>query len=370
MSSYRRILHSLAFLLLFLTVKALSEIFVSESLKFPLQNFRTFNDKIYIGGTNILYILNNDLSVSQSARTCKNYSISCENINQILIVLEDQQELLVCGTGNNGICEIRSSDNIGTVLRTSSGIRSPMKVSTDSSRPAQAIVMGDGNVMFAVSFGDGINVKQSLFRFWTYNYAISTRNMIDFDPVSNIYGTKSLNVDIVKEHLPEYIIYFKSVFQFNWFTYFVTNQKRYVKSKDYVSKLVSLCQNDTDFKSYADIFLKCVHNGVTYNLIQEAIIIEAPETFGLLSNDTVFVGAFTRGNDPTNTSGNTAICVSKISDISLDILKAKHKYALSIKERDPTRRYLPDLRSTDGITEEVKFFYMFYMSVYLTLFMS
>jgi hypothetical protein len=103
-----------------------------------------------------------------------------------------------------------------------------------------------------------------------------------------------------------------------------------------------------------------VYDGVEYNLIQEAAVIKAPDSFGLGSDDSVFVGAFTRGDDPTKPSGSTAICVSKISVIKQDILEAKKKHALSCDNQDTADRYLPNLKSSsECITEKVlsSFFY-------------
>ncbi|XP_060591006.1 uncharacterized protein LOC132745989 [Ruditapes philippinarum] len=181
--------------------------------------------------------------------------------------------------------------------------------------PVQGIVTMDGHITVAVS----LDARQQYTRF-------SFDDFICIVDVVSLRYKKRLDTFHIKLDFPEFVCYFKDVFQFNWYTYFVTIQKKNLKSTNYVSKLISLNQNDTNFDSYTDIILSCIFDDIEYNLIQKAVLIDAPSSFGILNNDRIFVGAFSRGNDPTNPTGNTAICVSKISDIFQDILNAKESF--------------------------------------------
>ncbi|XP_053376910.1 plexin-A4-like [Mercenaria mercenaria] len=324
----------------------------SNHLSAPLTNFLLYKGRLYVGGANEIYALNENLDIIQTASTCGFSSGVCSeyrNINKILLAHQSKKGdvLILCGTENFKLCEIRNLSNIDIVIGKSSDLVKAdyyLKVSSNEHRPAVGMVTQNGQFTIAVTFGEGIQSIEQNVGIMTYRYAISTRNLYNFHPVGIWYETKVLHFQIENLSLEDYIVYYKACFQHNWISYFVTNQKSEVGSSNYVSKLVRICQNDTGYNSYADIVLNCRKNGITFNLIQGAILFDSgPYTN---NSDKLFIGAFTRGNDPEHPSGDSVICVTKLNILEDAILEARREYATSSCKRseDKNKRYLPAKR--------------------------
>lgn len=304
-------------------------ILTSVYLDSSLQNFQYFNGNIFIGGTNRLFVMNEDLHLVQSVRTCAISEPNCVNINKVLLVDEGNDELITCGTGNGGLCEIRKTEDIQTVQEQRSA---HLKVSTDIQRPAHFMITGNSSLMVALTFGSGINAKtfalggSSIVS--TYDYAISTRHLSTFQTVvSSNLAMKSLNLELYLDDISKYIIYYKSLLQSNGYNYFVTNQKEFVGASRFITKLGRICADETAYGSYTDIFLQCLDNGIEYNLIQIADIIQVsskPNT-----SERVFLGVFRTGNDPEAPSGDSVICMTDLHIIDEAIMAAIKKHALS-----------------------------------------
>ncbi|XP_045164059.2 plexin-A4-like [Mercenaria mercenaria] len=333
----------------------------THPLSAPLTNFLPYKGWFYVGGANKIYALNENLDIIQTASTCGVSSGVCSehrNINKILLAHQSEEGdvLILCGTENFGICEIRNLSDIEIVIRKRSNFVKAhyyLQVSSNEYRPAVGMVTQNGQLNIAVTFGEGIqSFEQNDAGIKTYRYAISTRNVYSFNPVSSGYDIKILNFQIQNASLEDYIVYYKTCFQHNWISYFITNQKTEVGSSNYVSKLVRICQNDTNYNSYADIVLVCKKNGITFNLIQDAILFDSgPYTN---NSDKLFIGAFTRGNDPEHPSGDSVICVTELNILEDAILEARREYATSSCKRseDKNKRYLPYRPTVNCITDK------------------
>ncbi|XP_053386959.1 plexin-B-like [Mercenaria mercenaria] len=312
----------------------------ARQLPGPLTNFVSHEGKFFIGGTDRLYVLNDNLGIIQTANTCNLSAFDCNNVNKILLI--HKEWLITCGTGNNGICELRNTSDLTLIWV------NDLKVSTDIQRPAQGMITKNGYLTIAITFGEGIR-QYFMFVGVTYKYAISTRELPSFALVQTLDSSRYLQLIIEKHTAEDYLIYYKASFQNNWMTYFVTNQKQYVGSKEYISKLVRICQNDTDYGSYTDIVLHCEHEGLTYNLIQNAILLDASS----MQSGKIFAGIFTRGNDPENPQGDSVICVTNLQFLDNAIMDAKKAYAVSCESVENARRYLRSYKGDICLSEEI-----------------
>ncbi|XP_060592193.1 plexin-A4-like [Ruditapes philippinarum] len=337
----------------------------TEQLSSTLTSFLLYEDNFYVGGVNRIYVLDRDLKQIQIAKT----SDSSRNVNKILLAHHSERfhVLVTCGTGNSGVCEARNLSNIESVLNSSSANYTAddhLTVSTNENRPAVGIITENGTFFIAVTFGDGIYFsKKTLLdgsKGWTYNFAISAREVSDFKPVTDRFKEKLLRIQIPSTPIEEFLIYYKVCFQYNGMSYFVANQKNEVGSSTYVTKLVRICQKDTYFNTYTDIVLNCNHFDVTYNLIQDAILVDSEEFQG-----NILIAVFTRGNNPEKTSGDSVVCISKIKDIDDALDAAQLTYSTSCTgPGNVSTRYLQshkqvgeclpkDVRTTAFITHQI-----------------
>ncbi|XP_060592209.1 plexin-A4-like [Ruditapes philippinarum] len=313
---------------IFLSISGMTynkRIMQTEPLSAPLTSFLLYKGDLYVGGANKIYILDKDLEQIQIANTCETAKGVCsKNINKILLAHHSErfQILVSCGTGNSGVCEARNLSNIESVLWSSSASHEDtnyLTVSTNKNRPAVGLITENGTFFVALTFGEGVHSSgQDLMKgiiVNTYNYAISSRELNHFLPVTKDFSDKLLKVKISSVTLEEYLIYYKVCFQHDGMSYFVTNQKSEVGSSNYVTKLVRICQDDQGFYSYTDIVLNCNHFGVTYNLIQDVVLIDSEQYFGN-NIGKMFIAVFTRGNNPEQPSGDSVVCVTEIQKLN------------------------------------------------------
>ncbi|XP_060592210.1 plexin-A4-like [Ruditapes philippinarum] len=326
----------------------------TEQLSAPLTSFWLYEENFYVGGVNRIYALDKDLKQIQIANTCEStFGVCSRNVNKILLVHQSEQfhVLVSCGTGNSGVCEARNLSNIESVLWSSSAnykAYDHLTVSTNENRPAVGLITSNGTFFVAVTFGDGIHFFEKTLldgrKASTYSFAISARKLYHFKPIRHGFKEKLLRIQIPSTPNEDFLIYYKACFQYNGMSYFVTNQKNEVGSSAYVTKLVRICQNDTHFNTYTDIVLNCNHFDVTYNLIQDAILVDS-EMFQDNSAGVLFIAVFTRGNNPEKPSGDSVGCISKITDIDDALDTAQLLYSTSCTgPGNVSTRYLPSYK--------------------------
>lgn len=113
------------------------------------------------------------------------------------------------------------------------------------------------------------------------------------------------------------------VYGFSWsgYAYFLTTQLKHTAAdapKEYITKLVRVCQLAVDYSSYTEIPVDCVKGDTKYNLAQAAYLGHAGFNFandlGIDENDDVLYAIFTESIDnmPSNKS---ALCVYSIQTI-------------------------------------------------------
>ena len=308
-------------------------------------NLEISDGKVYIGAKDYIYILDaNNLSDKEKVSTCTGDCV--RNINKVLLVNKDQEQLISCGTGNDGRCEIRNLSNIENLLKRSSSLKdSPnyLLVSTDEKRPASFVLNTDtGGLYTGLTYGPGIEVaSNNRYQYYLANYSLSNNN---FDKRNTLQ--LSLESD---QAIKDYLVYFKGGFHLNEFVYFVTDQKFQVdksgQTSKYTSKLMRLCQKDQDFWSYTDVVLECKKNGTTYNLVQNINVFEPGDILreSLNASGKIMAATFASGSNPENPGKPSAVCLYKLENINRHIMEAKRNFitcpGFSLKVE---KNYLPN----------------------------
>lgn len=130
-------------------------------------------------------------------------------------------------------------------------------------------------------------------------------------------GTRiSINPNARESYLVNYVYGFSS----ERFSYFLTTQLKHNDpsvQKEYISKLVRVCQEDSHYYSYTEIPIDCIGE-TKYNLVRAAYLgkpgTDLAENLGITVQDDVLYAAFSEGKDnvPTNRS---ALCVYSLKSI-------------------------------------------------------
>ena len=296
-------------------------------------NMEINDGNIYIGAKDYIYVLHaSDLSSKETVSTCTGDCKS--NLNKVILVNKGQGQLIACGSGYAGTCEIRNLSSIETLVSRSSADGRNLLVSTDENRPAAFVLAPNtGGLYTGVTYGLGINPVSvsGLDAYITYNYYLANYSLFNHNFESKINLRLSLSTSSLstKYRTPEeYLVYFKGGFHQSKYVYFVTNQKLKVGNFSYTSKLIRLCQNDSNFQSYTDIILECKDGDKAYNLIQDISIFEpgAKLRDNLTSTGAVLAATVASGSDPEHPQQPAAVCLYKLEDIDRNVMIAKRKY--------------------------------------------
>ena len=307
-------------------------------------NMVVHDGKIYIGAKNKIHVLNaTNLNEVKEVVTCAG---ECDNVNKVLVINEKLEQLISCGTGHGGLCELRNLSSINNILdqskNSSEGLTSYLVVSTNENRPA-IFVTDTSELYTAVTYGGGHAITDSS----SYNYYLAKYSLANNHFAKGEEDYLNLALSQTTDplaNLEDYLAYFQAGFQHNGFIYFFTNQKFKVGASTYSSKIIRVCENDTSFVSYTDILLKCEKDGIDYNLVQDVSVFEPGQ--GTLNNKKKIMAAtFTTGFNPEHPEKFSAICLYRVEDIDRIIMEAKQSFiACPYTDLQPKERYLSDNR--------------------------
>ena len=304
-------------------------------------NMAVHGGKVYIGAKNYIYVLNaTDLREMQKVRTCSD-NIDCNNKNVALLVNKQLNQLITCGDGNDGICEIRSLDDI----------RNPnsSKRVVSANKQTFLVMTENTNGIYA-----GNPYGSDSHSHYIANYSVSN------DKLEEV-----VSLDLLAEIRNEYVVYFKSGLDINNFMYFFTNQKFDGEtSSKWTSKIIRICQNDSEpgeavnsFWSYTDIPLECTHGSKIYNLVQDVTVFKPEDKLSkemnVDSNDWIIAATFTSGSRPDNYDSESAVCLYKLSEIDQNIMNAKRDFITCNESEFSGTRYLLDGRYSQSDPKKI-----------------
>lgn len=130
-------------------------------------------------------------------------------------------------------------------------------------------------------------------------------------------GTRiSINTNSRESYLVNYVYGFSS----ERFSYFLTTQQKSndaATPKEYISKLVRVCQEDSHYYSYTEIPIDCIGE-TKYNLVSAAYLgkpgTDLAENLGITAQDDVLYAVFSEGKD-SQPSNRSALCVYSLKSI-------------------------------------------------------
>ena len=132
-------------------------------------------------------------------------------------------------------------------------------------------------------------------------------------------GTK-IHINMREQYPINYVYGFSS----EGFSYFLTTQKKdTISDSPFISKLVRVCQNDSNYYSYTEIPIECVSEttGNKFSLVQAAFVgkpgPDLANKLDITHQDDVLFTVFARADPPgSSTPGqDSALCVYSLKDI-------------------------------------------------------
>ena len=290
---------------------------------------------VYLGGVNSITKLSPDLKLLKAIKTgplndnekcfppdvmssCKFKRKLTDNINKILILYEQKDQLIACGSVYKGFCEMRNLSTLVSLKWTGYFIAS----SDNHSAVGMIAPSINGNLKFYVGASwtkSDIELGRNTFGV----YAFVSRN-IEIDNEKFGFGLLTLSIDDIgvdmKNVKDGWNIKCQFVFSSGFFSYFVFSFGENSQAKQ--TAIGRVCQKRGTYDSYVQIPLECKSaNGTNYNLIQSAVVSQAgaalAENLGIKANKDVLFAVFAKSDSLTSfsPSSESAVCVYSVEEL-------------------------------------------------------
>lgn len=247
---------------------------------------------VVIGATNHLYRVDggaDDLRVLEDAMTGpQNDSLDCtivecphdsrrrlmDNYNKVLLVYE-KTSLIVCGSLYQGLCDVRSLRNVSVVDQK---VQDAVVANNENSSTVAFIAPGPPrsagrNVLYVgVTYTNNSPYRSEIPA--VASRSLEKNRMFQIASTAVTTGTRVIINNSAREN---YLVNYVYGFSSDGFSYFLTTQPKHTTgshspNREYVTKLVRICQDDVHYHSYTEIPMDCVSDSKRFNLIQGAVL--------------------------------------------------------------------------------------------------
>ncbi|ACY70534.1 plexin A3 isoform X1 [Drosophila virilis] len=297
----------------------------------------TVTGRVFVGGVNRLYQLSPDLELHETVKTGpQNDSVECtildcplnavrkptDNYNKVLLIDRATSRLIACGSLFQGTCTVRNLQNVSIVEH-----EVPDAVVANDANSSTVAFIAPGppqhpvtNVMYVgVTYTNNSPYRSEIPA--VASRSLEKTKMFQIASSAVTTGTRTFINSYAREtYLVNYVYGFSS----ERFSYFLTTQLKHShhsSPKEYITKLVRICQEDSNYYSYTEIPVECIseaQGGTKFNLVQAGFLgkpsSDLAQSLGISIQDDVLFAVFSKGesNTPTN---NSALCIYSLKSI-------------------------------------------------------
>ncbi|XP_034486883.1 plexin A3 [Drosophila innubila] len=297
----------------------------------------TITGRVFVGGVNRLYQLSPDLELHETVKTGpQNDSVECtildcplnavrkptNNYNKVLLIDRATSRLIACGSLFQGTCTVRNLQNVSIVEH-----EVPDAVVANDANSSTVAFIAPGppqhpvtNVMYVgVTYTNNSPYRSEIPA--VASRSLEKTKMFQIASSAVTTGTRTFINSYAREtYLVNYVYGFSS----ERFSYFLTTQLKHShhsSPKEYITKLVRICQEDSNYYSYTEIPVECIseaQGGTKFNLVQAGFLgkpsSDLAQSLGITIQDDVLFAVFSKGdsNIPTN---NSALCIYSLKSI-------------------------------------------------------
>lgn len=241
------------------------------------------------------------------------------NTNKLLLIDYSSSRLIACGTLFQGICSVRSAQNISYVEPEA---QEAVVANEEHASTVAFIAPGPPNppsthVMYiGATYTDNSPYRAEV-------PAVSSRSLQrdKMFQIASSHVTTGTRIYINNPARETYKIKYVYGFPSERFSYFLTYQPKsnQASHKEYISKLVRVCQDDSNYYSYTEIPIECVgEDGTKYNRVEAGYLghpgQDLAESLNIQTSDDVLFAVFSHA-DAGKPSNRTALCVYALKTI-------------------------------------------------------
>jgi len=245
--------------------------------------------QVYVGAINRLHQLSSDLELKAEDVTgpkmdnpecalldCPNdiQKKPTENVNKVLLIDYSTSRLIECGTLFQGLCNVRSLQNI-TILEKE--VQEAVVANEEHASTVAFIAPGPTNppsshVMYVgVTYTNNSPDRSKIPA--VASRSLQKEKMFQIAASHEVSGTRMFINNYARETYPIKYVYGFSSERFSYFLSYQPKNSHQSQSRDYISKLVRICQDDSSYYSYTEIPIECVgKDGTKYNSVQAGYV--------------------------------------------------------------------------------------------------
>ncbi|XP_068154229.1 plexin A3 isoform X1 [Drosophila tropicalis] len=295
--------------------------------------------RVFVGGVNRLFQLSPDLELHETVRTGPhNDSVECsildcplnavrkptDNYNKVLLIDRATSRLIACGSLFQGTCTVRNLQNVSIVEH-----EVPDAVVANDANSSTVAFIAPGppqhpvtNVMYVgVTYTNNSPYRSEIPAVASRSLEKSKMFQIASSAVTT--GTRTFINSYARE---TYFVNYVYGFSSERFSYFLTTQLKHShhsSPKEYITKLVRICQEDSNYYSYTEIPVECISDaqgGTKFNLVQAGFLgkpsLDLAQSLGISIQDDVLFATFSKGKSNSNVpSNNSALCIYSLKSI-------------------------------------------------------
>ncbi|KAL1398190.1 hypothetical protein pipiens_002420 [Culex pipiens pipiens] len=289
---------------------------------------------VYVGAVNKLYQISPDLNILAAVTTGPhNDSNECsilecpsdvvrrptDNWNKVLLIDSSAPNLIVCGSLFQGVCQIRSLQNISVVEHRvqEAVVANVANASTVAFIAPGPPVPSENNVMYVgVTFTGNSPYRSEIPA--VASRSLARDKMFQIASAAVTTGTRIFVNSYARE---SFLINYVYGFSSERFSYFLTTQYKssaHNTPKELITKLVRICQDDSNYYSYTEIPVDCISESTKFNIVNAAHVgkpgPDLAENLGITTEDDVLFAVFSESHDSKN-ANKSAMCVYSLKAI-------------------------------------------------------
>ncbi|XP_070074111.1 plexin-A2 isoform X2 [Drosophila takahashii] len=297
----------------------------------------TITGRVFVGGVNRLYQLSPDLELSETVKTGpQNDSVECsildcplnavrsptDNYNKVLLIDRATSRLIACGSLFQGTCTVRNLQNVSIIEH-----EVPDAVVANDANSSTVAFIAPGppqhpvtNVMYVgVTYTNNSPYRSEIPA--VASRSLEKTKMFQIASSAVTTGTRTFINSYARE---TYFVNYVYGFSSERFSYFLTTQLKHShhsSPKEYITKLVRICQEDSNYYSYTEIPVECISDaqgGTKFNLVQAGFLgkpsSDLAQSLGISIQDDVLFAVFSKGDGITPTN-NSALCIYSLKSI-------------------------------------------------------
>jgi hypothetical protein len=275
---------------LILTVNSLSIDIIEKDLNNSIEKILLINDNLFLGTINYLHRLSS-LTLNKTISSLNLYS-QTDNHIKILLSINNNNNLLLCVTISQGLCQIIDQD-FNQIINSSLPI-----VANDPINSTIALIIPEKNLIyFGVTY-----TNEGTYRWQIPNLSGRSLNISRFMKIVSLNDDENISPDdlslrFMSRQQTTFIVQYIYSFSTKNYIYFLTNQPDDIEQKIFHTKIIRFCRDTTHsiIHTYTELPLICSNSEW---IIKTADII----------NQEILIGHFTRKDG----TGGTNICLWNI----------------------------------------------------------